>query len=100
MSKQYGKEITPILKEISDSMWEIDARSDPEAYEFPDLVMVYSAKIMMNVMMDKMWANQEAVNTPLEERVANAENLGNQFRQLMLEHLGVDMHEEIKKELE
>lgn len=98
MSKYYGQKIAPILEEISDSMWEIDTRNDTEPYEFPESVMLHSSKIMMNVMMDRMWFNQVEADKSIEERIAEAESLGRDFRQLMLDHLDVDMHEEIKKE--
>lgn len=99
MSKHYGEHITPLLKELSDSFWEIDAREGREPYEFGDSALNSAAKIFSAVVLDRLWLNQERDDVPLEERLSQAQSMGEDIRQFILTHLGVDMHEEIKKEL-
>lgn len=97
MSKEYGKQITPILEEISDSLWEIDAREHQEPYGYGSSALNSASKIMMSVCMDRMWSDFEKLDTRLEARLNIVEAFGNDFRQLIKTHLGVDMHEEIRR---
>lgn len=92
MSKEYGKNITPILDEIADAMWEIDARENVEPYEYGEHALRSASKIMMSVCMDKLWAKQESENTPFEERCQQAEALGHDLRQLVKKNLNIDPH--------
>jgi hypothetical protein len=98
MSKFYGEHITPVLKEISDSMWEIDARDEQQPYEYGDSALNSGSKIMMSVCVDKMWSNFEKAGTNKKLRLTAVEAFGDDLRQLIIKHLGVDPHEEIKKE--
>lgn len=99
MSKEYGTLITPILKEISDSLWEIDARDKQQPYEYGDSALNSAVKIMMSVGFDRMWSNFEALETDKESRLNLVEDFGAELRILIIKHLDVDMREEIKKEL-
>jgi len=99
MSKHYGAKITPVLKEISDSLWEIDSREQQQAYEYCDSALNSAVKIMMNVGLDRMWSDFEALETDKESRLNLVEDFGAELRMLIIKHIGVDMHEEIKKEL-
>lgn len=93
MSKEYGKNITPILEHIANGMWEIDASEILQPYEYGEVALRAASKIMMSVCMDKLWAKQEAENASREERYAQATALGNDFRKLIKKHLGVDPHD-------
>jgi hypothetical protein len=90
MSKEYGKSISPILEEIADALWEIDAREMAQPYEYSENAFRASLKIMMSVAMDRLWDNQEKFETPKEDRLLQAEKLGNDFRKLFKENLNVD----------
>jgi len=99
MSKYYGAKITPVLKEVSDSLWEIDAREHQQPYEYGETALNSAVKIMMSVGFDRMWSDFEALDTDKESRLNLVEDFGAELRMLIIKHIGVDMHEEIKKEL-
>jgi len=98
MSKYYGKNITPILDEIAQAMWEIDSRDKTEPYEYGDTALRSACKIMMSVCTDKLWNKQEAENTSFDERCVQASALGNDFREFIKKHLGVDSHDFYKSD--
>lgn len=100
MSSFYGEQITPVLNEISDSLWEIDAREVQEPYQYGPRALNSASKIMMSVCMDRMWAKWEKEKIPIEERLERVSAFGNEFRELIQKHLGVDMHKEIRKDFE
>jgi len=93
MSKEYGKNITPILDEIANAMWEIDSRERQQPYEYGDAALPAVSKIMMSVCMDKLWAKQETENTPISERIDQAGALGSDLHDLVKKHLGVDLYD-------
>lgn len=90
MSRKYGKDISPILKEIHDALWEIDSRDNIAPYDFAPEALPSAAKIFMTVCMDELWLKQEANETPLEDRLMQVENMGNDLREFMFKHLNVD----------
>lgn len=90
MSKYYGEHISPVLKEIHDTLWEIDARELNEPYEYSPEALPAASKIFMSVCMDRLWLNQNKSDAPIEDRLAQAENMGEDLRQFMIKHLGVD----------
>lgn len=92
MSKEYGKLISPVLAEIHDSLWEIDARESNEPYNYTEDAIRSALKITMSVSMDRLWKNQEEANTPMEDRSLQAELLGLDLKQLFEKHLGIDTH--------
>ena len=92
MSKIAGFNLTPVLEEIHDTLWEIDARKNQEPYEFGDTAVRSALKILMCVTMDKLWANQELTNMPIEEREKQAMELGQAYKDLFKKHLGIDTH--------
>ena len=97
MSKYYGKQISPILAEIAEGMWEIDARELQQPYEYAETALADATKIFMSVAMDKLWANAEAEGWTMEQRSERAEALGEGLRAFIKEHLGVDSHDFYKK---
>lgn len=90
MSRKYGRDISPVLKEIHDALWEIDSRDIREPYDFAPEALPSAAKIFMAVCMDELWLKQEANETPFEDRLMQAENMGNNLREFMEKHLDVD----------
>lgn len=99
MSKEYGKNISPILEEIADSLWEIDARDNQEPYEYSDEAFASALKIMMSVSMDILWKNQEKDNTPFNIRKKQATKLGEDLAKLISDNLNIDTKKlyELKK---
>ena len=93
MSKYYGKQISPILAEIAEGMWEIDARELQQPYEYAETALADATKIFMSVAMDKFWANAEAEGWTMEQRSERVQALGDGLRAFIKEHLGVDSHE-------
>lgn len=90
MSAEYGKQISPVLAEIADTLWEIDARGLQAPYGYSEEGFRGALKIFMSVCMDKLWANAEANETPQEDRELFVLRLGSDLRELMMEHLNVD----------
>jgi hypothetical protein len=99
MSKVYGSGISPILKEISDSLWEIDARPDDRQrpYEYSQDALASSTKIFMSVCMDRFWKLHEQKGTSIEDRSTLVSEMGSDMRNLIIKYLGVDMHDEVLK---
>lgn len=90
MSQQFGKSISPILEEIHDALWEIDSRELEQPYCYPKEAIPAASKIFMSVCMDKLWENQEKNDTPMEDRMLQAEEMGKDLRSFMIQHLGID----------
>ena len=97
MSKFYGEQISPVLKEIHDTLWEIDARHLQEAYEYTPDALPSASKIFMSVCMDRLWLNQNKNGVSLEDRLTQAEKMGEDLRQFMIKHLNVDPTEFYEK---
>lgn len=97
MSKFYGEQISPVLKEIHDALWEIDARHLQEAYEYSPDALPSASKIFMSVCMDRLWLNQNKNDVSLEDRLTQAEKMGEDLRQFMIKHLNVDPTEFYEK---
>jgi hypothetical protein len=49
-----------------------------------------SLKIFMHVLLEKMWAKQEADNMSFEDRCAAVESVGAELRELILKQTGID----------
>ncbi len=97
MSKYFGEQISPILAEIADSLWEIDARELQESYEYADRALADASKIFMSVCMDAFWKRAEAEKWSLEERSKRVQAMGNDLREFMKKHLDIDSHDFYKE---
>ena len=97
MSKYYGKQISPILAEIAEDMWEIDSRELQQPYEYADRALADATKIFMSVAMDRFWSNAEKEGWTMEQRSEKVQALGEGLRAFIQEHLGVDSHDFYKK---
>ena len=93
MSKYFGEQISPILAEIADSLWEIDAREYQEPYEYADRVLADASKIFMSVCMDTFWKLAETEKWSLDERSERAQAMGQDLRDFIKKHLGIDSHD-------
>ncbi|MBP9839974.1 MAG: hypothetical protein KBC44_03310 [Candidatus Pacebacteria bacterium] len=100
MSKEYGKNISPIFEELSDALWEIDAREDNEPYEYGEFALNHATKIFMSVIMDKLWTRMQAQDLEPEEMEALTIKLGEGLKQLIRDTLHIDMGDELTREIE
>lgn len=92
MSKYFGEQISPILAEIANSLWEIDARGHQEPYEYADRALADASKIFMSVCMDTFWKLAETKKWSLDERSKRVQAMGQDLRKFIKKHLGVDPH--------
>lgn len=84
-----GQKLSPILEEISDTLWESEA-NNPRPCEYTDKGFHAATKIFMSTMMDKMWILQEKEDMPLNERIKMVEHCGKKIRKLILEMTNED----------
>lgn len=87
-----GQKISPILVEIEDTLWEHEARQGGKP-EFTIDGLRAAAKIMMAVLMDKMYEMQEKEGMPQKERENMAEAAGKEFRKYIKTYTKIDTHE-------
>ena len=72
MSHEYAKEITPVLCEIENKLWEIDSQNTVQPYDYSEKALIAASKIYMSICMDKLWNNQEKYEISTEERIKQA----------------------------
>lgn len=87
-----GQKISPILVEIEDTLWEFEANAGTK----PDYTIDgfrAAAKILMSVVMDKIWELQEADKIAIDDRIKMVEKCGNDFRQLIKTYTNIDTHD-------
>lgn len=86
-----GKQITPILNEIDETLWEweLGKRGQPL---YDESALRSSSKILMSVLMDKMWQLQEVEKMDMETRCAMAQQAGNEFREFIKKYTNIDTH--------
>ena len=84
-----GIKISPILKEIEDTLWEFENYSGEKPGYTPDGFRA-SIKIFMSALMDKMWELQDDESITMKSREDMAESAGNAVRSLVLTYTGID----------
>ena len=90
--KTLGQNLSQILKEISDTIWEFDFREvGPPMYQ--DEAVEAACKIFMSVMTDKMWSLQKYENVPMDIRGDMAHKLGSELRRLVKTYTNIDTHD-------
>lgn len=87
-----GKKISPILVEIEETLWEFEANT-PSPPEYTEKGFRASLKIAMSAIMDKMWELQTDEDIDLNIRIAMADKVGNEFRQLVKTYTNIDTHD-------
>lgn len=91
-----GKELSTILEEIENAIWEFDANSATK----PEYTMEgfrAATKIFMSALMDKIWELQEADNIDIKDRMAMVQKAGEDVRNLIKTYTNIDTHEMYKK---
>ena len=91
MKQTIGQKISPILIEVENTLWEFEEYRGTKP-DFPIEALRAAAKIMMAVLMDKMYELQDKENMPQEQREEMASSAGNEFRKLIKTYTGIDTH--------
>lgn len=87
-----GPKLTPILKEIEETIIEFDVMvGQPHGFDLDSLRA--AAKIFMATMIDHLWQLGIEENIPMESRGQMAEKLGAELRKLMKTYTGIDSHD-------
>ena len=85
-----GEKLSPVLKEIEDTLWEFE-------YDYPEIKPEYTTegfraacKIFMSAMTDKMFENIQVKGMIQKEAEIEAQQLGEELRKLVLTYTGID----------
>lgn len=84
-----GKELSPVLEEIEDTLLEF-AADYPHKTSYTFEGFRAAAYIFMSAMMDKMYDYQDTKNMTLTDRENQATEVGTQLRKLILDYTGID----------
>ena len=87
-----GQKLSPILKEMEDTLWEHEAIKGTKT-EYTIDGFRGATKIFMSVLMDKMWELQEDENMSMEDRVNMVEKCGNDVRNIVKIYTNIDTHD-------
>lgn len=87
-----GQKLSPILKEISEALWEFDVQ-ELGSPRFNDEDLASAAKIFMSVVFDMMWKLKESEGLDLETSGAMADKLGKEIRQMIKVYTGFDSYD-------
>lgn len=93
----FGEKLTPILKEIETAIWEHNIIFEGERPHYPDEAMRMAACIFTDVLLDRMWVEQERKGIPQDQRKLQAWNAGTVIRQTILKFTGLDTQELMKR---
>lgn len=91
-----GEDISPILKEIEDALWEFEANVGIQPLYTEDGFKA-GIKIFLSVILDKMWDLQEKESMPMKDRALMVEKAGSSIRQLVKTFTDIDTHDFYKK---
>lgn len=86
-----GKSLSPVLVEMENALWEHEAMVGRRP-EFTDEGFRAAIKIMMAVLMDKMWSLQELEGMAIEDRAGMAQKAGEDFRRIVKTYTDIDTH--------
>lgn len=87
-----GKELSPVLKEIEETIWEFEANVSTQP-GYTTEGFRGACKIFMSALMDKMWDYQKELQLTMPERESLAEKAGNDIRNLVKEFTNIDTHD-------
>jgi hypothetical protein len=87
-----GKQISPILSEIEDTLWEFEANIGAQP-QYTIEGFRAGIKIFMSVLMDKMWNLQENETLTMEDRIKMVEKVGQDVRKLVKTYTDIDTHD-------
>ncbi len=84
-----GKEISPILVEIENALWEFEADNGQKP-EYTTEAFRATIKIFISVLMDKTWELQQDEKITIEDRMKMVEKLGKDVRALVKTYTNID----------
>jgi len=88
--KTFGEELSPILEEIENKMWEYEANNEDTPARYTDLGFRAANKIFIATLWDKMWALCEKENIPFKDRIKMVTYAGNKLRKFVKEMTNID----------
>ena len=91
-----GKAISPILLEIEAAIIDFDCDVNVKPCYSQDALRA-AAKILLSVIMDKMWEMQEDDKMSIEYRLEMAQKCGEDLRQLFKTYCNIDSHDFYKE---
>lgn len=86
-----GERLSPILKEVADTLWEFEANNNMKP-EFTNDGFNAALKIFMAVLMDKIWELQSAEKMEMDDRLKMVFQAGTDVRNLVKTYTGIDTH--------
>lgn len=91
MRKSIGEKLSPILKEMADTILEYDVnvgfKPNYEKDALEDATIIF-----MSVFMDKIWELQEKEKISMDDRCNMVTKAGEDFRKLIKTFTGIDTH--------
>lgn len=85
----HGPQASVVIEELGDMLWAIDAEYQ-EPYHFTDRALGSALKVFTTVLFDKAWEHQEREGILLEDRLLFATQIGEELRELIKKHTGLD----------
>ena len=92
-----GEKISPILIEIEDSLWEIEALYPGIPHEFTKEGLRAAMKIFVATAYDQIWALQEKEGIPIEHRMEMVAKFAEELKKLVFTFTGIDTLELYKE---
>jgi len=88
-----GQEITKSLVNLETILWTMDANHPNTRHEFPIEAVRAASKILMSVLMDRMYTHQEKGNTRFNKKIQAVQYFANELRSIMKQATGIDTHD-------
>lgn len=85
-----GEKLSPVLEEIENALWEFECDYPQIRPDYTTEGFRASCKIFMSAMIDKSFENMQVKGLSQQEAELEAQELGQELRQLVLEHTGID----------
>ena len=85
-----GKELSPILSEIHDALWQFEADHEGTRPGFTTEGFKGAIKIFVSALLEMAWNHQEQIGMSQEEREAVAQKTGEEIRTLVTRVTGID----------
>lgn len=92
-----GQEISPILKEIEDTLWFYEATCGEKPC-YTDEGFRGACKIFISAVMDRMWELQEKESLDMEIREEMASRCGKEIKKLIQVYTDIDTYKMYKDE--
>ena len=86
-----GKQFSPILEEIENTLWEFEANSGLKPC-YTDNGFRAGIKIFMSVILDKMWELQSNEDIDIKVREDMAQKAGEDIRKLIKTYTDIDTY--------